>query len=388
MSDVDVDAILAGVHLPPEGNGHHPRDEEAPAWEPSDEEDPGDYKHRATAVEDEDDRDLLRLAMHNRMLLGGKFILDAPAQVDAIWGDGDRVLWARDEPTMLFGPTGAGKTTVAGQVVTGRLGLRSEVLGFTVAPDEGRVLYLACDRPAQAQRSFARMVCEEDRQILDDRLRVWKGPLPGDLMKNPDLLRMMALEAGAGTVVVDSLKDVAFKLTDDETGTRTNNAFQACVAEGIQVMVLHHPRKATGDNKKPNAIDDVYGSTWFTAGMGSVLCLWGKPGDAVVELSHLKQPAEQIEPLTVLHDHRAGVSTVEGAIDLLAVVRTSNGLTADGAARALFRVETPDRNQIEKARRRLDQLTAKGLAHAEKQGRSTAGQPLPTRYFGVVAEAS
>lgn len=387
MSEVDVDAIVAGVHLPPEGNGHQPRDEDAPPWDPSDEAEPDDYK-QAVPSEAEDDRDLLRLAMHNRMLPGGKFILDAPAQVGAIWGDGDRVLWARDEPMMLFGPTGVGKTTVVGQAVKGLLGLQSEVLGFTVAPDERRVLYLACDRPAQAQRSFARMVCEEDRQLLDERLRVWKGPLPGDLMKNPELLRLMALEAGAGTVVVDSLKDVAFKLTDDETGTRANNAFQACVAEGIQVCVLHHPRKATGDNKKPNTIDDVYGSVWFTAGMGSVLCLWGKPGDAVVELFHLKQPAEQIEPLTVLHDHRAGVSTVEGCIDLLSVVRTSNGLTADGAARALFRVETPDRNQIEKARRRLDQLAAKGLAHAEKQGRSPAGQPIPTRYFGVVAEAS
>lgn len=363
--------------------------DDAPPWLPPDERVGEDCGPGGQAAADEDDaRDLLRLAMRKRMLRGGSFILDAPAQVAAVWGDGDRVLWPEDEPTMLFGPTGVGKGTLAQQVVMARLGIAHDVLGFPVAPELRRVLYVAADRPTQARRSMARMVTEAHRDVLDERLIVWRGPLPGDLMKTPDLLRMMAEAEGAGTIIIDSLKDIAHKLSDDETGGRANGAFQACVADGIQVLVLHHPRKATSDNRKPNTIDDVYGSTWFTAGMGSVLCLWGKPGDAVVELYHLKQPAEQIEPMTILHDHRTGHSTVEHGIDLLAVVRTSTGLNAEGAARAIFRADDPDRNQVEKARRQLDRLVANGLAHAEHGGKNAAGQQQPTRYYAVVREPS
>ena len=72
---------------------------------------------------------------------------------------------------------------------------------------------------------------------------------------------------------------------------------------------MHHGRKANADNKKPNTLDDVYGSAWLTAGMGSVICLWGKPGDSLVELTHLKQPAEAVGPMMVLHDHATGRST-------------------------------------------------------------------------------
>ena len=40
---------------------------------------------------------------------------------------------------------------------------------------------------------------------------------------------------------------------------------------GINVEALAHTRKATGTNTHPNTIDDVYGSTWITAGAGSMI---------------------------------------------------------------------------------------------------------------------
>jgi hypothetical protein len=54
----------------------------------------------------------------------------------------------------------------------------------------------------------------------------------------------------------------------------------------------------------------VYGSTWLTSGLGSVIVLDGKPGDPTVELRHLKQPAEPVGPLTLRHDHTAGVTVL------------------------------------------------------------------------------
>ena len=68
-------------------------------------------------------------------------------------------------------------------------------------------------------------------------------------------------------------------------------------------MLLHHERKAANGGKRVHTLDDVYGSTWLTSGLGSVFVLDGEPGDPTVELRHLKQPAEPIGPLTLRHDH-------------------------------------------------------------------------------------
>ncbi|MDP9389125.1 MAG: AAA family ATPase [Actinomycetota bacterium] len=345
-------------------------------------------------AEADDDRDLLRLAIRGAgrraRVDGASFILDAPAEVVPVWGEDDNVLWASGEPALINGPTGVGKTTLAQQVVLGRLGLRCEVLGYPVAPDDRRVLYLACDRPAQAARSMARMVGEEDREVLAERLVVWRGPLPGDIVKKPALLATLADDTGAGTVVVDSLKDVAPRLSEDETGQRVNEAFQLLVAEGVQALGLHHQRKAQAGGGKPKALADVYGSTWITAGMGSVMVLWGEAGDAIVELSHLKQPVETVGPLMVVHDHRAGSTTVQAGVDLYELVRVSNGLTPTKAAEALFSTLKPAPNEVEKARRRLDALVRKGLVHRVDHGPAQAGGPKRVLYYltSLLDEAS
>jgi replicative DNA helicase len=145
---------------------------------------------------------------------GGEFVLDQPAAIPALWGTGDRVVWARGEALMIVGPAGVGKTTLAQQVVLARVGLTRQVLDLPVEPTSSRVLYLACDRPPQIARSLARMCRPADREQLDERLVVWKGPPPRDLAKHPTVLLDMAQAAGADTVVVDSLKDVALKITE------------------------------------------------------------------------------------------------------------------------------------------------------------------------------
>lgn len=337
---------------------------------------------------EDDERDVLRLTIRSAAsrvrAAGGAFILDTPAKVTAVWGEGEGVAWAQGEPAMINGPTGVGKTTVAQQVVLGRLGLRREVLGMPVALEERRVLYLACDRPKQVARSFRRMVDEEDRAVLDERLVVWRGPLPYDLVKRPEVLVTMAEEFDAGTVVVDSLKDVAVKLSEDEPGSRVNQALQLCSVADVEVLVLHHQRKAQQGGGKPTSVDDVYGSTWLTAGMGSILLVWGTPGDLVVELTHLKQPSELIGPLTLVHDHIRGVTRVEGGVDLLDLVRSApKGLTAEEAAKAIYRKVDPKRNEIERARRRLDGLVVKELVHRRGGERDTSGRQKPAVYYPV-----
>ena len=294
---------------------------------------------------------------------GAAFALDAPSEIDAIWGAKASVLWPAGEPTMIYGPDGVGKTAIAQQLMLRRAGIGApELLDRPVVPAEGKVLYLALDRPQQAARSIRRMVSEQDRGTLGERLAVWRGSLPFDLLRTPDSLATFASDRGATTVVVDSLKDLVPKLSDEDTGMAVHRAWQLCVEAGIEVLSLHHPRKAQADNKKPRQLADVYGSRWLTAGCGSVLLLWGEAGDPVVELQHLKQPADIVGPLTLLHDNQAGTTTVIDADDVVRLVAGHLGPppTAADIAALLFGKEKPNRNEVEKARRRLNAAVEAG----------------------------
>jgi AAA domain len=306
--------------------------------------------------------ELVERLPHSRLVDGAAFVFDAAADTEPVWGDSTAPAHAAGEGLMIVGPQGVGKTTIIQQFARARAGLCSHVLGMPVVPDPRRVLLIAADRPKQARRSFARMVSETDREQLADHLLVWQGPLPFDLAAKPKALAAFATELDVGTILIDSLKDVALDLSTDETGSRVNLAIQETLAIGTEVVVLHHQRKAQQGVQKPKTLDDVYGSNWLTAGMGSVILLWGEPGDLIVELTHLKQPAEPIGPLTLLHDHGRGLTTVEGQVDPLELLRLAgiDGLTATDLARAIYHNEAPNRNQIERARRRLERLVDNG----------------------------
>jgi replicative DNA helicase len=319
---------------------------------------------------------------------GGRFILDVPDQATAIWGAEQEVCWAAGEALMLVGPQGVGKSTLAQRLVLARIGIGpAQLLGLPVTPTPSRILYLACDRPQQIARSFRRMVDEADRQILDERLVVWPGPPETDLAQQPKTLLQLARRHGADTVVIDSLKDGALDLVKDEIGVRYNQARQTALAAGIQLLELHHQRKAGADNKRPRSISDVYGSVWLTAGAGSVILLWGDPGDPIVELAHLKQPAEEVGPMRLLHDAPTGSISIQQGVDLLTLLRTQPGLTAADAARLLFDIEgrSPEPKEIEKARRRLDSLVRRGLAKLQPGASKRSGSAgAPTTYHPIV----
>jgi replicative DNA helicase len=296
--------------------------------------------------------------------LGGAFVLDTPADVAAVWGHGDDVLWPQGEPLMICGPQGVGKTTLAQQLALARAGvLEPTLLGMPVTPDTRPVLYIAADRPAQAARSMRRMVDEQHRGALDRQLLVWRGPLPFNLVDDPMRLSRWVTELRVGTVVIDSLKDMAVGLSEDAVGAAVNQALQAVVAREIEVADLHHQRKGQ-DGHKPRKLEDVYGSTWLTAGHGSVILLWGEAGDPYVELRHLKQAAAEVGPLTIRHDHEHGRTVLPDAVDVLDLA--ANGVTATEAAQVIYDTSSPNRNQRERARRRLEKLADAGTVRREQ----------------------
>lgn len=324
-----------------------------------------------------------------RFVDGASFILDIPDTIPALWGEGEDILWSDGESLMIAGPMGLGKTTLAGQLIAAQIGITDPTcLGLPVTPRQ-RVLYLAMDRPAQIARAMARQFGAQHRDILAERLIIWKGPPPADIARNPMLLNKLAELADADTVYVDSLKDAAIGLSEDEVGAGYNRARQNLLAHECQLCELHHTVKRGMGGGAPNHVADVYGSAWLTNGTGSIILLGGEPGDPIVSFKHPRQPAAEVGPYQLLHDQTAGIISIHHSTSLLDMAANAGpeGLTAKGAAAALFDAERPTRGQIEKARRKLDSLAADGLIVACDGPRTGTGRPS-TVWFPAARKSS
>ncbi|HZP54633.1 DnaB-like helicase N-terminal domain-containing protein [Actinocrinis sp.] len=314
---------------------------------------------------------------------GWSFLKHQGEHAEPVWGRRGSVAWPVGEACMLAGPPGVGKTTIAHQVLLGRIGIGGDVLGLPVVPTGSKVLYLAMDRPSQIARAFARLVSDEHEAVLRERLVWWAGPLPAVLEKEPWVLAELAERHGADTIVVDSIKDTIRKVADDESGNAYNRARQNVLAEGMQILELHHNRKAQAGQSREESLDAIFGSAWLTAGAGSVFGLYGDPGDPVVRMRHLKQSSGDLGSFDVVHDFDRGISQIDDGRDPLAILkRAANGITAHELAAALCaKASGPDRNEVEKARRKLDSFAAKGVAFKEDGARGGASGGQQARYW-------
>jgi replicative DNA helicase len=323
----------------------------------------------------------------------GDYALDMPNTVPATWGRGSEVLMTPGEPTMVTGPIAVGKTTVVQQLALRYSGVRQgDLLNLPVAPapdGAGPLLYIAADRPSQALRSLRRMISEDDRQALRRRWRWQLGwPMAVNIVRDPDSLLwwLEALPERPCAVVIDSLKDAAPNLADSETGAAINVALQRVVAAEIEVLVSHHQRKAQGGGEsKPKTLADVYGSVFITAGMGSVILLWGEPGSLAVELSTLKAPADQVGPLEVILDPDRGEPSAPPPMSL-AEQMTAAGKPTFTVREACEECYASYSSSLrERARRKADREVAAGLLEVASGGQAGGA---PTTYKAIHASHS
>lgn len=306
--------------------------------------------------------ELMPHTSRGQFLDGGSALFDLPRGTPSVWGTGSSVLWAKGEALIISGPPGVGKTTIAGQLVAGLVGVHDDVLGLPVTQCR-RVLYIAADRPLQIRRAIRRCFDPEHRPVVEDRLTFWEGPPRTDFALQPTALVEMCEKVGADVVIIDSLKDVALGLAEDGVGARLNSAMQTALAADIQVLALHHHRKSQ-NGSVPKALPDVYGSTWITAGAGSVVSLWGDAGSSIVDLTHLKQPVSEVGPWRVVHNHQHGHSTVLTEFDVEQFLRQVGAPVSTkhvAAARVNKFPNDLTKSNIEGTRKTLESLVRQGV---------------------------
>lgn len=270
-----------------------------------------------------------------RVVDGERFLADDDADEKPIWGTADTPIWAAGEPLMICGPNGVGKSTLSHLLVFARIGIdgHGKVLDLPVQPSDGKVFYIAADRPRQIKRAMRRLREPEHLQVLRERLIVHEGPLPFDITRDKDTLADLAQEYGATSIFIDSLKDLCPKPADETDANGYNRARQEAVARGIEWVEDHHNRKAQGDNKKPDTIEDVYGSRWLTAGAGSILCLFGEPGAQQVKLTQLKSPGGFIRPQKLTIDHTRGLMGANVVVDVWTFIKSKPHVTVAEVAK-------------------------------------------------------
>ncbi len=310
-----------------------------------------------------------------RLAAGGQWLRTGPVSVSALWGDASTVLAARLQPTILASSTGVGKTTIAQRLVLGALGVPGfeRLIGYPVNQIEGKVLFIAADRPEQARQSLLRMITTlEGWATVEHRLVVWSGPPPEDIASRPELLLVMARHVGAGLVIPDSLKDMASHLSDEGVGSRVNNAFQLLVSNGIDVFIPHHTRKVgRQDRKNDISIDDLYGSSWLYSGCGSVLYL--ERGALDVELIQLKTPNHHEANFRFTLNRLGHIESGGDPRDPVIVAVTqagTQGIATDEVARKVLQREATA-SERERIRRRLFIHRDQGVVIIQGHGRAS-----------------
>jgi hypothetical protein len=247
-----------------------------------------------------------------REILGGMtdtmnvldFIAEGPdPSATCLWGvpaQGGVMAWAEKQGTIIAGPPGTGKSTIALQVILRRVGLLGgDVLGLPVRMVDEPLVYLALDRADQIRQSLRRMIPQNPDPEAAARLQLIDTfPMGVDLRQEATFISWLR-DKGATCVVIDSAKDLGYDLNDSAEGQAFNFLVQATLRAGIQILITHHSRKTPRGDRKPLTLNDLHGSQWVAAGAGSVLMLDGEAGPSPKRLFHVKPLAVPMAPLQI-----------------------------------------------------------------------------------------
>lgn len=207
--------------------------------------------------------------------LGFRTLLATKVELEWVW-DG---LLQKAGYMLLTGPSGIGKTQfslgAAHSLALGKKFLERDVGG------PKRIGFFSLEMGLIDLKYFLMQMgegyTEVEKDILEENMHFF--PLGEPLyMTKPEV--RTEIEELVGDLKLDGIMvDSLGSATDEEVSDEKFKKFfhwndQLRMRTGAFTWYIHHHRKASGDNKKPNKLSDVYGSQYITSYATSVLCLW------------------------------------------------------------------------------------------------------------------
>jgi hypothetical protein len=201
---------------------------------------------------------------------------------------------------MLFtGPSGVGKTQFSLQMAI-HMALGKSFLNFEFNRSF-RLVFFSLEMGLEDIKYFlsimAQELSDEELNTLEQNLLIIPlgEPLYLDSPNGQATFASILEQLRPDGVFVDSLGSTTTTELSSESTVKTLMDFNDRVRKQFDVFTwfIHHHRKATSDNKKPNKLSDVYGNQYLVNRATSVYCLWH--GAGVLDVIPLKKRLGPVE---------------------------------------------------------------------------------------------
>lgn len=150
---------------------------------------------------------------------------------------------------------------------------------------------------------------EEQMALMEENFRIFPMGEPIHLDAKDEQKRMEEIihDEKLDGIMVDSLGSCTGGELSQEGPVKEIMGWNDRLRQrhGIFTWFIHHHRKATSDNKRPNKLDDVYGNQYITGRATTVICLWESGQPQAVDLIPLKvRLAAKPAPFPIYRDHK------------------------------------------------------------------------------------
>lgn len=215
----------------------------------------------------------------------------------------------------LSGPPMVGKSQLSLRFAE-KLAKGQEFLKWK-CPKPMKTLFVSMEMPhEELHYALTEMMTIEDSELLRENMLVM--PIGSSIHLNSKIaqneLNKVIEEFQPDGIIFDSLgMAIGDEISSDKIIFETFDYVHKTLRGeyGAFVWFIHHPRKGQVGNKKPNTLDDLYGSRFISAALTTAVGLWGV-GDNI-EVSCLKlRMSEVFRPFKIRRTAEVDFEVIEG----------------------------------------------------------------------------